>query len=221
MITPRARLAGLLDRAEALLALATAEHKAALPATEAYSVVRADYAGRLFDAWIAYAGGGARTAPRNASARAIAEDFPAAFYSGAAEAGAEEVDADDEKWLTARVAAEMAFLDGVFDWLKEARDAETVTEPAVRARVEMWAATLDAVHAEGVMRGKKNRMLTWHVGPTEHCDTCAKLNGQRHRAKWYIQRDYIPRKPGAAMACGGYRCQCTLTDDDGNEVTIQ
>ncbi len=56
--------------------------------------------------------------------------------------------------------------------------------------------------------------------PTEHCDTCLGLNNTRHSARWYINRDYIPGKPGAAMDCGGWNCQCYLTNDEGKQFSI-
>ena len=71
------------------------------------------------------------------------------------------------------------------------------------------------------MMGKGKQMLTWRLGNTEvHCSTCASLNGKRHRASWFISHDYIPGKPGAAMDCQGYNCDCALVDDEGIEVTI-
>lgn len=56
------------------------------------------------------------------------------------------------------------------------------------------------------------------VDVEQHCETCASLNGTRHRMSWFVERDYIPQKPGAAMDCGGWRCQCTLVDTEGNQV---
>ena len=71
----------------------------------------------------------------------------------------------------------------------------------------------------GKASAKSNQPLTWRLGKTEeHCDTCAKLDGQTHRLKWYTARDYMPKKPGAAMDCGGWNCDCGLFDKDGKRV---
>ena len=196
--------------------------KATIPDTYEYDVIRAAYTDTLFEAFIGYASsGGAVTKWKNAAKRAIVEAFPDAFNRAHEEAGADETDDDDEKWLTGRMNEELGHLDGVFAWLKQARGEETITETDIEARVEQWAQGLDSVFSEALLRAKKNQSLEWHLGETEiHCETCARLNGQRHTAKWYLARYYIPGKPGAAMDCGGWRCLCFLTDKSGETVTI-
>jgi len=207
---------------KAAAAVAKELYKAAIPDTYEYPVIREAYTDSLFEAFIGYASSaGAVTKWKNSAKRSITEAFPDAFYRAHEEAGAEETDPEDEQWLTGRTNAELGNLDGVFEWIKQARAEETVTEDAIEARVEQWAQGLDSVFSEALLRAKKNQSLEWHLGETEvHCETCAKLNGQRHTAKWYLARDYIPGKPGAAMDCGGWRCQCYLTDKNGETVTI-
>jgi hypothetical protein len=195
--------------------------KSELPDTYEMDVIRQTFTEALFDAFIGYASGGAVTKWRNAAGRAVIEGHSSAFYRGYDEAGAEETEPDDERWLTTRQKEQVEFLAGVFEWIKEQRDAETVTEDAIRARVEQWAQALDATFGEGKLRGNKSQVLVWHLGETEdHCTTCARLDGQRHKAQWYLDRDYLPGKAGAAMLCGGYRCGCYLTTKAGETVTI-
>lgn len=195
-----------------------AEVKASKP--EDYDVLRADYVDRLFDNFIGYASsGGSVTKWRNAAGRAVLEVVAGAIEGAFAEADA-EMESDDTAWLRETQTAQVGHLPGVFDWLKEQRDAETITEDAVQARAEQWAQALDGIRSEAQLRTKGKEMLTWHVGDTEHCDTCRRLDGKRHSAKWYIANDYIPGKAGAAMDCGGYRCQCWLEDKNGDEVTL-
>lgn len=213
-------LASLLAQSVAAVRAAL---KDALPSTDDYDVIAAAYADDLFDAFIGFASSSGRgsRAYRNAASRAVVEAVPAAFYRGYQDAGGEDTEPDDEDWLTARQDAERGYLPGVFDWLAEQRDAETITEDAVRARVDNWASSLASIYVEGQLRGSKNKMLTWSLGSTEkHCATCASLNGQRHSAKWYVRRNYIPRKPQADMDCGGWNCDCSLSDDNGNDVTL-
>lgn len=194
--------------------------KTMLPSTEDYAVIAAEYADRLFEAFISFASttGRQTRAYRNEAGRAVLDATAAAFYRGYEDAGGEETEPDDDRWLAARQDAERGYLPGVFDWLAEQRDAETVTEGAVRGRVDAWVSSLQSIYAEGKLRGAKNKMLTWRLGGTEqHCATCARLDGQRHSAKWYLGRNYIPRKPQAAMNCGGWNCDCALVDDNGDE----
>ncbi len=136
------------------------------------------------------------------------------------DAGADELEQEDESWLSSKQKEQLGFLPDTFEWIKQARADESITEDAITDKVERWAQTLDSIYSEALLRGKKNQLLEWRYGDTDHCETCASLNGQRHKASWYLARDYIPGKPGAAMDCGGYRCACVLLDRDGNEVTI-
>jgi hypothetical protein len=47
-----------------------------------------------------------------------------------------------------------------------------------------------------------------------------RMSDSQRESKWYIERDFIPGKAGAAMECGGYRCACVLVDKNGDEVTL-
>lgn len=217
MTDPRAELRRLVGIARRYLEGVKGE----LPDTYEYDVIREAFTDDLFDAFMGYASGGAVTKWRNMAGRAVLEQHANAFYRGYDEAGAEETDPEDDRWLTQQQNKQIEFLAGVFEWIKEQRDAETITEDAIRERVEAWAQTLDATFGEGKLRGNKNQSLTWNLGETEdHCETCARLDGKRHRAQWYLDRDYLPGKPGAAMNCGGYRCGCYLTNKQGETVTI-
>ena len=94
-------------------------------------------------------------------------------------------------------------------------------------RVEGYLSTLDSVYNMGLLFANKNQVLWWRLGPTEkHCENksgstgCASLDGKSHTAKWYIARDLIPGRPGAAQTCGGYQCQCYFENKAGDRVTL-
>jgi hypothetical protein len=158
----------------------------------------------------------------------MSDAFLSAYEVAYTDGGAElPLDEDALEWLAARQDAELGHIKELFATLKDMRAqyrAKEITTADVKAEIERrrdgYSATLDSVYVTGKMYAQKNKMVTWQYGETEHCDTCASLNGKRHRAKWFIARDYIPRKPGAAMDCGGYRCQCSLLDDKGKEITL-
>lgn len=57
----------------------------------------------------------------------------------------------------------------------------------------------------------KNVKLVWSVGPTEHCKTCARLNGKVKRASTWKRLGLRPQHPpNNRLECQGYLCQCTL-----------
>ena len=57
-----------------------------------------------------------------------------------------------------------------------------------------------------------NQKLVWGLGPTEHCRTCLKLDGKVKRAEVWAAANIRPQSPD--LACGGWRCQCTLEPTD-------
>ncbi len=196
--------------------------KASIPSTEDYDVVSADYEKRLFDAFIGYASSsGASTKWRNQVRRAIVDDFAAAFYSGYVEAGGEETESEDEKWLTARVKEEIGYVDNAFDSIFNEREAETVTEDSINGRVQDWVSNLNSVYSEGKLRGNENKMLTFDGDDGEEsCTQCQKFKGKRHSAKWWLKRDLIRRNGNEHFDCGRWgNCHHDLYDDDGEMYT--
>jgi hypothetical protein len=136
--------------------------------------------------------------------------------------GALPLDNDTAAWVRGELDAQLGFVDSLFETLKALRkegDFESVEEAINHA--ERWASGLDGFFNAVKIQGAGNMMLTWQLGGTEkHCKDCLRLNGQRHRASWYISRGYTPRKGGSMTDCGGWNCDCQLVTDDGDEFTI-
>lgn len=222
-MTNKAEVIATLDR---LIAEVTTK---AAP-DDPWAVIRSDYRARIAEAMTDYlATDKPSTSFRGAFRAAAIENLPAAFWNGYAETAGEidYGDSDAGDWIAAKLESELGFIGELFVSLKQLRDqfwrGEVDSDglrDEVKTRVDGYAATLESVRVAGKMWGAKNEMLTWQYGDTEHCGTCLKLNGKAHRAKWYLARDYIPGKPGAAMDCGGYRCKCALINKDGQEVSI-
>jgi hypothetical protein len=154
-----------------------------------------------------------------AVSRAYIETAEAAWVEGGA-----ELPLDDETaaWARGQLDAQLDYVDELFETLKELRKAGDFDAGEVaNARADGYASALDGFYNEAVLRGSKNKVVYWQLGETEkHCKDCASLSGKGHKINWFIERDYIPRKNGAAMECGGYNCDCSLVDKDGNEVTL-
>jgi hypothetical protein len=186
-------------------------------------VVRAAYGDAIYAAILEYlAAAGSSTQYKNRVKRAVVESFPEVFYLAYASGGGEVVDPEDDQWLTAKINAEMAYVDLLFQSMKTVKDtAESADErrAEANARADGYLKTLDAVYAEGLLRGKKNRMLTM-VGEdgAESCVDCQRHKGKRYTARKWLRLG-IPGVPGNGWECGGWKCQHGLIDDEGVAFT--
>ena len=189
-----------------------------------YSGVRDKYYGDVFASVYDFLDTGKRmTSFKNDMRRGMADAFVSAGDIAWSDGGADlPLDEDALAWLATQQQAEFGFIDVLFGNLKELRKTEDVDKTATAtARAEGYCQKLDYVYTAIKMMAKKNQMLTWRLGNTErHCSTCSQLDGKSHRASWYIAHDYIPRKPGASMDCGGWNCDCSLLTKSGEVFTI-
>lgn len=202
---------------------ARARRVGALKAGKTLPEISAQYTNAIIEAIVTYFEGGSVTSPRNLFRRAMVVAFGAAFDLGWLDGGGEmPPDETALEWFNPRVNQEFGYIDGLFANIKQLKKEDGFDYYAwATQRAAGYARSLGGVYNAGKMFAQGSKMLTWHLGETEvHCDTCAKLDGQRHRASWYIARNYIPRQSGASMDCGGYNCDCSLKDDKGNSVTI-
>jgi hypothetical protein len=154
-----------------------------------------------------------------AVSQAYVETADAAYIDGG---GDLPMDEDTAAWAREKLAAQLGFIDDLFEQLKEIRkEGDFDADLTAAAKADSYASALDGFYNEGSLRGSKNQVVEWILGSTEkHCKDCAKLDGQRHKISWFLDRDYIPRKNGAAMECGGWNCDCRIVDRSGNEITI-
>jgi len=99
------------------------------------------------------------------------------------------------------------------------KDEFEARHSALMDRLAQWGDSLRNLYSLAKGNAQKNQMVTWHFGDTDHCDTCAKLDGQRHRLSWFLDKGYIPQENGSeTLDCHGFHCQCTLTNDKGEQV---
>jgi hypothetical protein len=180
------------------------------------------YRDSIFAAIVNYFEGGSVVVARAEFKQATITAFSDTFDSGWLDGGGElPIDDDALDWIEARITEEFGHIESLFEDAKQLRrDKDFDFFQWATARADGYTRTLSAIYTQAMAMVKDNVMVTWHLGATEkHCKTCAKLDGQRHKIKWFISRNYIPRQPGADLECGGYNCDCSLSDDKGNEYT--
>ena len=147
------------------------------------------------------------------------------YQEGMADGGIEkpedELTDEDESTVSQWVTDQLSYVDDFISALKETRNAKVIGEgqDAINQRVTLWRGSLENLGSLGKASAQKNKMCVWVYGDTEHCTTCEKLNGKKHRLKWFIDNGYIPQENGSeTLECGGWHCQCRLEDMEGEQV---
>ena len=152
----------------------------------------------------------------------IAEYAERMFREGFEDGGAdvEEMTAEERTALDAWRNTQLDHTRGFAEAVEAAQDVPA--REAIARRVDMWIGSLRGLGELARGYALKNRTGVWKLGPTkEHCSTCSRLNGGRHRVSWYIQRNYIPRQHGSeTLECKGFLCACGVYDVKTDELLL-
>lgn len=80
-------------------------------------------------------------------------------------------------------------------------------------RVELWSNRYNQVENNASTFFGENQKLIWSVSPNKvHCRNCGRLDGYVKRASQW--RDYPLEPQSSNLACGGYKCGCSLDETD-------
>jgi hypothetical protein len=158
---------------------------------------------------------------------AIENQLTRAWNEGADEVGVlpEEMTEEDLGVLQGLIDEEVGYLTGlgvdIID-IKEStegmseKDALDEFRSRFRSRIDIWASKYnEMVNRAKIHFGNKTK-LRWDLGATEkHCETCLALNGIVAYAYEWEQSGIHPGESGSAiLACGGWACDCKLTETD-------
>jgi hypothetical protein len=164
---------------------------------------------------------------QNDARQAMAEAFPPAFAAGISDGGGDpdNIDPEDDAWLTAKMNAEMGFIGVTFQNMRQLRIGGDLSASDIDAQGDQtataYANTLDGVYNEGRIRGLGNQMLTMAGDDKDPTCNCVEMKGQRHRASWWVNNGMIPGQPGNEnYKCKGYHCDHYLENDKGEVQTI-
>jgi len=149
-------------------------------------------------------------------ASSISNQLRRAWREGAGAVGVAPADMseDDIAHLQATIDNEHNYVLDLAQAIEDAgKSGETLDQfrTQFRPRIELWSNRYtEVVNDAKVWFGDKQR-LKWVYGDTEHCDTCASLNGIVAYASEWKQSGLRPQNPpNDLLECGGWRCQCKL-----------
>ena len=164
------------------------------------------------------------TAFRNQYKRATNDAFNAAMYAGWGDGKGQGPIPDSlVSWTNGQIDSQMGYIDGVFDELKALRKEGDKTKwgDFVASRADGYSGSLTGIYARAKMEAGKLGMGVWRVGPTEHCTTCASLDGQVRTVRAFLDAGLIPQQKGSpTLECGGWNCQCTICDPETGKVLV-
>lgn len=143
----------------------------------------------------------------------IDNQFGRAWRAGARDVGINpnQFTDDDQSAFNAIVLAEREFILSLAEDIVNARMNNASIEQ-FRQRADMWANRYNDVVNQARVHFGGRQYLEWVVGPTEHCETCATLNGIVATADEWAASGWRPQ--GRELECGGWRCQCSLVLTD-------
>ena len=151
---------------------------------------------------------------------ALIEQYGLQAYQDAL--GDAEMTDDDDAAVQKWIEEQKGFVAGFMGDLESGRSADDAdaARKKLEDRADLWAASLAVLAGAAIASVQGDMMVTWQMGATlEHCAKCFDLAGQRHRLSWFTSQGYYPQEPGSeTLDCHGYNCQCTLSDDQGNQV---
>lgn len=90
----------------------------------------------------------------------------------------------------------------------------------ILARAGLWSNRYnDVLNMAKMETAPKDKRYKWVYGDTEHCETCAKLNGIVATAAAWSASGYRPQSPpNSRLSCGGWRCRCKLIETEDKET---
>jgi len=187
--------------------------------------IEAEYTSSLFDIMELYVDSDqAITSFRNAFRRVANDAFNATAEIGWTDSGNEPpVSEELQTWVNGEIETEIGNIDSLFADLRELRKTGTDDEQNafIANKAEGYAGALIGIYNYAKMSAKPEQDGEWEFGDTDHCDTCADLNGQVHPLNWFVDNGYIPQQRGSeALDCGGWNCQCVIRDPKTKEQLI-
>ena len=143
----------------------------------------------------------------------IDRGFTGAWRAGAAECGINPIDYSPEEKaaLQTVILGQYPHLVNFMLAIEAGSKANGGKLMPLMRRAEMWIGRYNEVLSQARTMACGDEKLTWTLGPTEHCISCAKLSGKTKRATYWQKVRAIgvyPKSP--SLECKGFKCQCQL-----------
>lgn len=137
-----------------------------------------------------------------------------AYVDGMADGGVEDEPTEDDNITINELAASQS------QYITELGNVlykeDGISDATADVKAAMWYnKSIDPFYQAGLLSADANGLYEWVFGKTEqHCDSCRRLNGQRHRLKGW-KANIMPKS--SELDCGGWLCDCNLVKARGRQ----
>lgn len=142
---------------------------------------------------------------------AIRRGFTRAWYEGMASVGLQPEDQNDDERaeMNLQINTEILHVLAFANAIMKGDKANGGKLQPLLDRAQMWTNRYIAIASQAMVMAGKDKKLKWVWNPLkEHCSSCQVLNGRVYRASIWQKYDLRPRM--RKLACGGWRCGCSL-----------
>lgn len=133
-----------------------------------------------------------------------------AYQDGLEDGGVKDgaLDGDDNAEFAAILASQNGYVS------KFAKAAAALSDTQAALKPVMWWKSIELFYDAGRRSADRNGYYEWALGTTEeHCADCLRLNGQIHRMKDWVRKEWTPKS--SKLECHGYLCDCKLVKREG------
>ena len=117
---------------------------------------------------------------------------------------------------------ELDYVTGFGEAVQDAAEKDAANEDpnaslqGLYVRGSIWSNRYnEVVNLAALATAEPKDRLEWIYGDTEHCETCAALNGIVASKQEWDDLGIVPQSPpNDNLSCGGWRCQCELRPTD-------
>lgn len=141
----------------------------------------------------------------------IERNLSAAWFAGMRSCGLEPSDITPEE-DSARVrfiTSQLGYVSGLAQAIVSAK-LNGQNFSVIAPRLDLWANRWNEANNMAKAMACSDQKQVWVLGATDHCATCLKMAGKVKRASQWSANGVLPQ--GSNLACGGWRCQCSLQD---------
>ena len=140
------------------------------------------------------------------------------WNAGAAECGIQpsELSPEEKTKLAQMINSENTHIFEVADFIEQNSKANGGKFRQILPRAALWGQRgLDAFNQAKIL-ACGDQKLKWNYDPAkENCPSCKRLNGKVKRASFWRRSGIRPQNPpNNSIACGGWRCGCSLDPTD-------